>query len=93
MSAQFSGDGFSDMHFNVDAVAAEKFAQWVDQVRRDGPELNAKTYADLAKPSEAVRPFTYRAVATDLFASILVSEVQSGDALCRSYPTSMRAEK
>jgi cytochrome o ubiquinol oxidase subunit II len=93
MSAQFSGDGFSDMHFNVDAVPAEKFAQWVDLVRRDGPELNAKTYADLAKPSEAVTPFTYRTVATDLFDSILVSEVQSGDALCRSYPTSMRAEK
>jgi len=93
MSAQFSGDGFSDMHFNVDAVPAEKFAQWVDLVRSDGPELNAKTYADLAKPSETVAPFTYRAVATDLFDSILVSEVQSDDALCRSYPKSMRAEK
>jgi cytochrome o ubiquinol oxidase subunit II len=93
MSAQFSGDGFSDMHFNVDAVPAEKFAQWVDLARSAGPELNAKTYADLAKPSGAVAPFTYRAVAPDLFGSILVSEVQSDDAMCRSYPTSMRAEK
>jgi cytochrome o ubiquinol oxidase subunit 2 len=93
MSAQFSGDGFSDMHFNVDAVPTEKFAQWVDLARRAGPELNAKTYADLAKPSGAVAPFTYRAVAPDLFGSILVSEAQSDDAMCRSYPTSMRAEK
>ena len=93
MSAQFSGDGFSDMHFNVDAVPAEKFAQWVDLARSAGPELNAKTYADLAKPSGAVAPFTYRAVAPDLFGSILVSEVQSDDAMCRSYPKSMRAEK
>jgi cytochrome o ubiquinol oxidase subunit II len=93
MSAQFSGDGFSDMHFNVDAVSAERFAQRVDLARSAGPELNAKTYADLAKPSEAVTPFTYRAVAPDLFGSILVSEVQSDDAMCRSYPKSMRAEK
>jgi cytochrome o ubiquinol oxidase subunit II len=93
MSAQFSGEGFSDMHFNVDAVPAEKFAQWVDLARRAGPELNAKTYADLAKPSGAVAPFTYRAVAPDLFDSIMVSEVPSDDAMCRSYPKSMRAEK
>ena len=92
-SAQFSGDGFSDMHFNVDAVSAEKFAQWVDLARSAGPELNAKTYGDLAKPSGAVAPFTYRAVAPDLFGSIVVSEAQSDDAMCRSYPKSMRAEK
>lgn len=93
MSAQFSGDGFSDMHFNVDAVPAEKFAQWVDLARSAGPELDAKTYADLAKPSGAVTPFTYRAVAPDLFGSIMVSQMQSDDAMCRSYPKSMRAEQ
>jgi cytochrome o ubiquinol oxidase subunit 2 len=92
-SAQFSGDGFSDMHFDVDAVPDEKFAQWLDAARSAGPELDAKTYADLAKPSAAVAPFTYRSVAPGLFDSILVSEVQSDDAMCRSYPTSMRAEK
>ena len=64
-------------------------------IRRAAPvaELNAKTYADLAKPSAAVAPFTYRSVAPGLFDSILVSEMQSDDAMCRSYPTSMRAEK
>jgi cytochrome o ubiquinol oxidase subunit 2 len=92
-SAQFSGDGFSDMHFDADAVPDEKFAQWLDAARSAGPELDAKTYADLAKPSAAVAPFTYRSVAPGLFDSILVSEVQSDDAMCRSYPTSMRAEK
>src|SRR6201991_1173632 len=28
LSAQFSGDGFSDMRFNVEAVPAEGFARW-----------------------------------------------------------------
>jgi cytochrome o ubiquinol oxidase subunit 2 len=92
-SAQFSGDGFSDMHFDADAVTDDKFAQWIGTARSAGPALDAKTYADLAKPSAAVTPFTYRAVAPGLFNSIMVAEMQSDDAMCRSYPTSMRAEK
>src|ERR1700754_3475591 len=28
-SANYSGDGFADMRFNVDAISAENFAQWV----------------------------------------------------------------
>jgi cytochrome o ubiquinol oxidase subunit 2 len=45
------------------------------------------------KPSASVAPFTYRSVAPGLFAGILVSEMQSDDAMCRKNPTSMRAEK
>ena len=92
-SAQFSGEGFADMHFDADAVPNEKFAQWLDSVRSAGPELDAKSYADLAKPSASVAPFTYRSVAPGLFDSIRVSEMQSDDAMCRRNPTSMRAEK
>src|SRR5712672_4173179 len=89
LSAQYSGEGFSDMRFTVEAVTNEKFAQWLDSVRSAGPELDAKSYADLAKPSASVAPFTYRLVAPGLFASILVSEMQSDDAMCRKNPTSM----
>jgi cytochrome o ubiquinol oxidase subunit 2 len=92
-SAQFSGDGFSGMHFDANAVPNEKFTQWLEAARSTGPELDAKSYADLAKPSEAVTPFTYRSVAPGLFDSILVTEMQSDDAMCRKNPTSMRAEK
>src|SRR3984885_2868610 len=86
-SAQFSGEGFSDMHFDADAVPDDQFAQWLDAARSGGPELDAKSYADLAKPSAVVAPFTYRSVAPGLFDRILVSEMQSDDALCRTYPT------
>ena len=58
-----------------------------------GPKLAATTYAELAKPSSAVAPFTYRAIAPDLFDSIRMSSVQPDEALCGKYPTSMRAEK
>jgi cytochrome o ubiquinol oxidase subunit 2 len=92
-SAQFSGDGFSDMHFDADAVTNDKFAQWLDAARSGGPALDATTYAGLAKPSAAVAPFTYRSVAPGLFASIMVADMQSDDAMCRKYPISMRAEQ
>jgi cytochrome o ubiquinol oxidase subunit 2 len=69
-SAQFSGDGFSDMHFVVDAVSADQFADWVSGVRGQGPMLDQAAYSELARPSAAVPPATYGAVAPDLFAGI-----------------------
>src|SRR5882762_3679523 len=53
VSANYSGEGFADMRFNVDAVPPEKFAQWVDAARNAGPVLDAQAYVDLAKPSKA----------------------------------------
>ncbi|MDH2384976.1 ubiquinol oxidase subunit II [Bradyrhizobium sp. CER78] len=93
LSANFSGDGFADMHFKVDATPSERFAQWVSSTSSAGLVLDLKTYADLARPSAAVTPFTYHSVAAGLFDSIRMSSTQSDDALCRSYPTSMRAER
>jgi cytochrome o ubiquinol oxidase subunit 2 len=96
MSSNYSGAGFSDMYFKVDAVPADKFAQWVASTRTGGPALDAQSYADLAKPSQAVTPFTFRAVAPDLFNRILSnisSVVQSGDPLCLADLPSQRAEK
>ena len=70
LSANFSGDGFADMRFDVDAVSVEQFAQWITQARSSGAVLDAATYADLAKPSKAVAPSTYGAVAPKLFHNI-----------------------
>src|SRR5262249_8145711 len=71
MSANYSGAGFSDMYFNVNAVPAENFAQWVAATRTAGPALDAQNYAEWANPSQAVAPFSYRIVAPDLFSGIL----------------------
>jgi cytochrome o ubiquinol oxidase subunit II len=93
LSAQYSGDGFADMRFPVDAVQAEKFAQWVAATRSSGPMLDAKTYADLAKPSKAVAPFTYRAVAPDLFSGLLRAGMQPADPSQLTHPKAQRAER
>src|SRR5712691_2265706 len=93
LSAQFSGDGFADMRFNVEAVPAESFAQWVAATRSAGPMLDAQAYADLAKPTQAVAPFTYRAVAPNLFNGIASSGMEREHALQFTYPASQRTEK
>jgi cytochrome o ubiquinol oxidase subunit 2 len=41
LSAQFSGDGFSDMRFDVVALPRQDFEQWVDATRAGGGTLDA----------------------------------------------------
>jgi cytochrome o ubiquinol oxidase subunit II len=93
LSAQYSGGGFSDMHFSVAAVAAQDFDKWVTAARGGGPMLDAQAYADLVKPSVAVAPVTYRAVAPDLFNSILGAVMHPGDQSQHTSHPSQRAER
>ena len=88
LSANFSGDGFSDMRFDVDAVSADAFARWVDSARTGGPELDAPAYAELVKPSAAVTPFTYRRVTPDLFKGIVSSIMQADGAAQHAHTAS-----
>ena len=77
-SAHFSGDGFSDMHFDVHAVTPAAFAAWADQTRRAGPVLGDAAYAALAEQSANVRPFTYRDVSPDLFEHVVQQHLAPG---------------
>jgi cytochrome o ubiquinol oxidase subunit II len=93
LSAQYSGSGFSDMHFSVAAVPTQDFDKWVAAARSDGPVLDAQAYADLVKPSGPVAPFTYRAVAPDLFNSILGAVMHPDDPSQHANHQSQRAER
>ena len=70
-SANFSGDGFSWMRFVVRSVPAGDFNAWLEQVRGGRSVLDDAAYAELAKPSKAVPPTTYRSVEPRLFERIL----------------------
>ena len=69
-SAMFSGDGFSDMRFIAKAVSASDFNAWLERARGTGSALDDAGYAELAKPSKAVLPTTYRSVDPKLFERI-----------------------
>ena len=70
-SANFSGDGFAEMRFVAKAVPAGDFDAWVTRARGSGSALDDAGYAELAKPSQAVPPTTYRSVEPQLFEHII----------------------
>ena len=71
-SANYSGHGFSGMHFIFHGVTEEGFAQWVQKAKAGGNDLSREAYVKLAKPSEndpvtyyaTVEPGLYRAILT-----------------------------
>jgi cytochrome o ubiquinol oxidase subunit 2 len=69
-STHFSGDGFSDMNFQVKSVAPADFAAWASAAKGAGAPLDQAAYAQLAKQSRAVKPYTYSAVDPQLFQAI-----------------------
>ena len=77
-SSHFSGDGFSDMQFQVKSVAPAEFATWAQAARGAGPALDAAAYAGLARQSQKVTPFTYRGVDPQLFHAIATQKIPPG---------------
>jgi cytochrome o ubiquinol oxidase subunit 2 len=77
-SAQFSGDGFSDMNFTVRAVPADGFSAWVAAARQSGPALDRAGYGTLERESRHVSPFTYRSIDPSLFDAIAKRQVEPG---------------
>jgi cytochrome o ubiquinol oxidase subunit 2 len=74
-SAQFSGSGFSDMHFTLHALPAEGFDQWVAKARSSATRLDADAYLALARKSAASPPALFGAVEKDLFEKIAAREI------------------
>jgi cytochrome o ubiquinol oxidase subunit 2 len=70
LSGMYSGDGFSDMRFETQAVTPAAFAAWAQAAKASGPVLDAAAYAALSRPGTAT-PLTYRAVAPTLFGDIV----------------------
>ena len=70
-SANYSGDGFSEMRFVVKSVPADDFKAWASRRAAPDPPSTIPAYAELAKPSKAVPPTTYRSVDPKLFERII----------------------
>jgi cytochrome o ubiquinol oxidase subunit 2 len=67
LSAQFSGDGFSDMAFTLAARDEAGFAQWVAKVKAAGGRLDGPAYDRLAAAHAASKPHYFSQVAPGLF--------------------------
>ena len=91
ISANFSGNGFAWMNFIAKAVPAAEFDSWVAQVRGSGPALDIPGYAQLAKPSQAVPPTTYRSVDPKLFERIVDQTALDPEQMRRGSPSARPA--
>jgi cytochrome o ubiquinol oxidase subunit II len=76
LSAQFSGEGFSDMRFLVRALPAPEFSAWLVRTRGEGAKLNADAYAKLARPGGKAGLQTYRGIDPTLFEHIVQTTAQ-----------------
>jgi cytochrome o ubiquinol oxidase subunit 2 len=74
-SAQFSGGGFSDMHFTLKALSPENFNNWVIQTRQSPLKLDDATYLSLAHKREASAPILYGSIDAELFEKIATRQL------------------
>jgi cytochrome o ubiquinol oxidase subunit 2 len=82
-SANYSGAGFSGMHFKFHGVANADFDKWVQTVKSGGGELNRAGYLELQKPSERDPVRRYAAVVPGLYDAIVNRCVESGKTCMR----------
>jgi cytochrome o ubiquinol oxidase subunit II len=75
LSAQFSGDGFSDMRFDLDAVTDAQFQSWITATRAQGRVLDQPAFAELARPSKVQGAPTYGEVTGGLFDAIAAGHI------------------
>jgi cytochrome o ubiquinol oxidase subunit 2 len=79
LSANFSGDGFSDMHFTLESVDSEQFNTWVAGAARVGEVLDDTAYRSLLRQTSNIQPYTYREVDAGLFNRIVSLQLPSGE--------------
>ncbi len=94
ISAQFSGDGFADMHFEVHALSAPDYAAWLEKAKAAERMLDATEFAALSQPGVTAAPYTYGRVAPGFFDHVLaVSVGDAGHAHSMNTPMTSTGER
>ncbi len=71
LSSNFSGEGFSDMHFKAIATSEDGFNEWIAKAKASQASLDDAGYKALAQPSEKVPVAYYGNVAPNLFVGVI----------------------
>jgi cytochrome o ubiquinol oxidase subunit 2 len=90
-SANYSGAGFSGMHFAFRSLDAADFDGWVNNIKNGGTALDRTRYLELEKPSENVPVLTFGRVDPALYDAILNLCVQPGK-MCRNEMSAIDAK-
>ncbi|MBV9842777.1 MAG: ubiquinol oxidase subunit II [Sphingomonadaceae bacterium] len=77
-SSQFSGDGFSDMNFALQAVPPAQYSRWLTGVRGGGGTLDQTAYGMLLNQTLASPPAVFANVQPGLFDAIATRKLPDG---------------
>jgi cytochrome o ubiquinol oxidase subunit 2 len=78
LSAQFSGDGFSDMEFNTDVVSEKGFHDFVVSAGASSNRLDAAEYVSLSRQSTSAEVKLFGTVASGIFDDIVSRRLPPG---------------
>ena len=86
MSAAFSGEGFSDMHFDAVAMSQAEFDAWMRDARQAPQAMDALQYRTVSQPATRAVPTIYAGVEPDLFDGIVdrFSRQPGAAGICRA---------
>lgn len=73
VAANISGKGFAGMDFTVKAVKSADFTKWVQTAKHATNKLTTASYAQLARPSQNVRPSYYGTIDPSLYDTIVMN--------------------
>jgi len=76
LSAQFSGAGFSDMRFVVEAMVPDQFAAWLARTQGTGETLDIASYGRLGRPGLVDKPVVFGSVAPGVFESAIRNAIR-----------------
>ena len=77
MSANFSGDGFSEMEFTAVVGTREEFDAWVSRVRESADTLDWERYVQLEAPSHHDQVTYFSSVDDGLFEAIVTEYMRA----------------
>lgn len=83
-SANYSGEGFAQMTFNVEAVSPESFAAWTQQVQESSETLTPDLYTQLREPTVSDEQY-YGGVANNLFHTIVMKFMAGNSASMQNH--------
>jgi len=78
LGAHYSGAGFSDMSFKVNAVSKEQFQAWLAKAQTAPERLDRAAYEELARQSSPVAPKTFTLADPGLFDAIVRHKIPPG---------------
>ncbi len=71
MNTQINGDGFSDMHFEVNAMPQADMEKWFETIKKSPDHLTTAAYDLLLKPSVVDKPQFFSDVQKNLFQDVM----------------------